>query len=96
MKTFLQECLSLLLYTLRHVFWSVSLLDTIIVQVQQWGVVGAQRVVDQVLLNGVSLTDASQEVDNIVQAISADALLPTLISVNQSLLPSKKITIFLE
>lgn len=70
-------------------------LDTMIVQVQQWGVVGARQVTDRVLLNGVSLTDASQEVDNIVKAISADALLPTLISVNQSLLPSKKVTICL-
>ncbi|KAM9349160.1 uncharacterized protein ABDE67_008876 [Symphorus nematophorus] len=58
--------------------------DTIIVQVQQWGVVGAQRVMDQVLLNGVSLTGTSQEVDNIVQMISADALLPILITVNQT------------
>ncbi|XP_035525985.1 uncharacterized protein LOC118334246 [Morone saxatilis] len=59
-------------------------IDTIIVQVQQWGVVGAQRVVDQVLLNGVSLTGTSQEVDNIVQTMSADALPQTLISLNKT------------
>lgn len=58
--------------------------DTSIVQVQQWGVVGAQRVVDQVLLNGVSLTGSSQEVDNIIQMMSADAFPPTLVSVNHT------------
>ncbi|XP_030257452.1 uncharacterized protein LOC115571934 [Sparus aurata] len=58
--------------------------DTIIVQVQQWGVVGAQRVVDQVLVNGVSLTGSSEEVDRIIQTLSADARLSTLTSVNQT------------
>ncbi|XP_070830810.1 uncharacterized protein [Chaetodon trifascialis] len=58
--------------------------DTVIVQVQQFGVVGAQRVVDQVLLNGVSLAGISQEIDSIVQTMSADAFLPTHISVNQT------------
>ena len=64
-------------------------LDTVIVQVQQWGVVGAQRVMDQVLLNGVSLTGTNQEVDNIVRVLSADTLLPTLISANQTSVLSK-------
>ncbi|KAM3603906.1 uncharacterized protein V6R79_003892 [Siganus canaliculatus] len=58
--------------------------DTIIVQVQQWGVVGAQQVMDQVLLNGVSLTGTSEEVDSIVQTMSTESLLPTLISINQT------------
>lgn len=58
--------------------------DTMIVQVQQLGVVGTQRVVEQVLLNGVSLTATSQEVDRIIKSMSADAPLPTLISVNQT------------
>ncbi|XP_070775424.1 uncharacterized protein [Enoplosus armatus] len=58
--------------------------DTVMVQVQQWGVVGAQRVLDQVLLNGVSLTGTSQEVHSIIQTLSADALLPSLISLNQT------------
>ncbi|XP_044075046.1 uncharacterized protein LOC122886655 isoform X2 [Siniperca chuatsi] len=58
--------------------------DTIIVQVQQWGVVGTQRVVDQVLLNGVALTGTSQEVDHIIKNMSADALPPALITVNQA------------
>ncbi|XP_031711046.1 uncharacterized protein LOC116387799 [Anarrhichthys ocellatus] len=58
--------------------------DTIIVQVQQRGVVGAQQVVEQVLLNGFSLTGKSQEVDSIIQMMSADALLPTLIAFNQT------------
>ncbi|XP_037644139.1 uncharacterized protein LOC119499024 [Sebastes umbrosus] len=55
--------------------------DTIIVQVQQRGVVGTQRVVEQVLLNGVPFTGKSQEVDRIVQDMSVS---PTLISVNQT------------
>lgn len=55
--------------------------DTIIVQVQQRGVIGAQRVVEQVLLNGVPLTGKSQEVDRIIQTMSVS---PTLISVNQT------------
>ncbi|XP_042354471.1 uncharacterized protein LOC121952026 [Plectropomus leopardus] len=58
--------------------------DTVIVQVQQFGVVGAQQVVQQVLLNGVSLTDKSQEADSIIQTMSADPLLPTLIRINQT------------
>ncbi|KAL7386669.1 hypothetical protein ABVT39_011828 [Epinephelus coioides] len=60
--------------------------DAMIVQMQQWGVVGAHQVVEQVLLNGVSLTGRSQEVDSIIQTMSADALLPTLIRVNQTTL----------
>lgn len=67
-------------------------LDTIIVQVQQWGVVGAQRVEDQVLLNGFSFT--GKEVSNIIKIISADALLPTIMSMNQTAVLSKKITIY--
>ncbi|KAK2822407.1 hypothetical protein Q5P01_022472 [Channa striata] len=58
--------------------------DTIIIQVQQWGEVGAQHVVRQVLLNGESLTDTSQEVNNIIQIISADSLLPAPFSDNQT------------
>ncbi|XP_018532180.1 uncharacterized protein si:dkeyp-13a3.10 [Lates calcarifer] len=58
--------------------------DAIIVQVQQWGVVGVQQVKEQVLLNGVSLTGTSQEFNRIVQTISTDTLLPALISVNQT------------
>lgn len=69
-------------------------LDGIIVQVQQWGVVGAQRVVEQVILNGVSLPSTSQQVDSIIQTMSADALLPTVISVNQTSGLSKKIIIY--
>ncbi|CAK6966886.1 uncharacterized protein LOC128369646 [Scomber scombrus] len=57
--------------------------DTIIVQVQQWSVVGAERVVEQVLLNGVPLTGASKEVSGIIKTMSADELLPTLMSLNQ-------------
>lgn len=69
-------------------------LDAIIVQVQQWGVVGVQQVKEQVLLNGVSLTGTSQEFNRIVQTISTDTLLPALISVNQTSPLSKEITMF--
>ncbi|XP_060940704.1 uncharacterized protein LOC133018365 [Limanda limanda] len=58
--------------------------DTVIVQAQQWGVVGAERVEEQVLLNGVSLPSTSQEFNNIKESISTDALLLALISVNQT------------
>ncbi|CAK6966888.1 uncharacterized protein LOC128369646 [Scomber scombrus] len=61
----------------------VHTVDTIIVQVQQWSVVGAQQVVEQVLLNGVPLTGASKEVSSIIKTMSADELLPTLMSLNQ-------------
>lgn len=54
--------------------------DTIIVQVQ----VGAQPLMQQVLLNGVAFTGTSQEVNSIIQSIMADALLPLLISFNQT------------
>ncbi|XP_056247846.1 uncharacterized protein LOC130179110 [Seriola aureovittata] len=59
-------------------------LDTVLVQVQQWVVVGAQRIEEQVLLNGVSLTGTSQEFNSIIKTISTDGLPLTLISVNQS------------
>lgn len=65
--------------------WALPVpIDTIIVQVQQWGVVGAQQVVDQVLLNGVFLTGTNEEVDSIVQTMSTESLLSTLISINQT------------
>ncbi|XP_028283652.1 uncharacterized protein LOC114449966 [Parambassis ranga] len=57
--------------------------DTIIVQIQ-WGVVGNQRLVEQVLLNGAALSSTSQEVSSIIQTMSADTVLPALISVNHT------------
>lgn len=57
--------------------------DTVIIQVQQWGVVGDQRVVEQVLLNGVPFIGTSKEVSSIIQTISPDAFLSTLTSLNQ-------------
>lgn len=69
-------------------------LDTVIVQVQQWGVVGAQRVEKQVLLNGVFLTGTGQEFSSIIQTILADVLLPTLITGNQTSALSKKLIIY--
>ncbi|KAI3374942.1 hypothetical protein L3Q82_021480, partial [Scortum barcoo] len=41
---------------------------TVIVEVQQWGVVGGQQVMHQVLLNGAPLTDTSK-VDSILQTL---------------------------
>lgn len=77
--------LGILVLMLCDMALSASLpVDTIIVQVQRWGVVGAHPVVNQVLLNGVALTGTSQEADSIIQTMSADALPPTLISVNQT------------
>ncbi|XP_008283974.1 uncharacterized protein LOC103360097 [Stegastes partitus] len=58
--------------------------DTVIVQFQQWGVVGDQRFTGQVLLNGVSLSGTSQGVSSLIQTMSADALLPALLSVNKT------------
>lgn len=63
--------------------------DTVVVQVQQWGLVGTQQVVDQVLLNGVVLTDTKQ-VDIIIRTISADAHLLALTGANQTVTPGKK------
>lgn len=59
-------------------------LDTIVVQVQQWEVVGTHLVVGQVLLNGSSFPDTSQEVDVILRTISADARLPNLTGLKQA------------
>lgn len=59
-------------------------LDTVVVQVQQWEVVGSHRVVDQVLLNGFSLSNKSHEVDVILRAISVDAHLPNLTGLKQA------------
>ncbi|XP_065810129.1 uncharacterized protein [Labrus bergylta] len=58
--------------------------DTVIVQVQQWGVVGSHQVTELVLLNGVSLTSTSREVATVIKTMSAGALLPSLIGVNDA------------
>ncbi|XP_074544991.1 uncharacterized protein LOC141804455 [Halichoeres trimaculatus] len=58
--------------------------DTIILQVQQWGVVGHQGVMMQVLLNGVSPAGTSQEVDRIIKSMSVSSLLPALIGANHT------------
>ncbi|KAM9844800.1 uncharacterized protein ACBR49_011580 isoform 2-T2 [Aulostomus maculatus] len=57
--------------------------DAVIVQVQQWVVEGTPQVLEQVLLNGVSYTGPSQEVNSILQTMSADSLTLILMSVNQ-------------
>lgn len=51
-------------------------------QVQQWGVVGHPKVMMQVLLNGVSPSGTSQEVDRIIKSMSASSILPALIGAN--------------
>ncbi|XP_075877496.1 uncharacterized protein LOC142885180 [Nelusetta ayraudi] len=66
--------------------------DTVVVQVQQWGLVGTQQVVDQVLLNGVVLTDTKQ-VDIIIRTISADAHLLALTGANQTVTPANHIIV---
>ncbi|XP_042283426.1 uncharacterized protein LOC121907931 isoform X2 [Thunnus maccoyii] len=65
-----------------HLSGAVST-PVVIIQVQQWGVVGDQRVVEQVLLNGVPFIGTSKEVSSIIQTISLDAFLSTLTSLNQ-------------
>lgn len=48
--------------------------DTVVVQVQQWLVLGARpQVLHRVLLNGVPFTGTSQEVKDIIQRMSADS-----------------------
>ncbi|KAM9322021.1 uncharacterized protein KZ484_020258 [Pholidichthys leucotaenia] len=58
--------------------------DAVVLQIQQWGVVGAHQVEEQILLNGISLSSKNQEVNIIVRTISADPLLQALISLNQN------------
>ncbi|KAM4556447.1 uncharacterized protein V3H82_016392 [Fundulus diaphanus] len=58
--------------------------DGIIVQIQRWGVVGAQHSAEQVLLNGNSLSSPSWEVNRIIESISTIALLPAGFSNNQT------------
>lgn len=62
--------------------------DTVIVQMQTWGVVGAQQLEGHVLLNGVSLPPTNQEVDGIIKSMSVDEHLPNVIGVNLTLVPS--------
>lgn len=58
--------------------------DTVIVQIQQRGVIGAQRFTEWLLVNGVSLSDISQGVSSVIQTMSSDALLPALLSSNNT------------
>ncbi|XP_041658392.1 uncharacterized protein LOC121519654 [Cheilinus undulatus] len=77
--------LGILLLMLGDITLGVSLpVDTVIVQVQQRGVVGSHQVMEQVLLNGVSLTGTSQEVGRIIRTISAGALFPAFVNNNQT------------
>lgn len=58
-------------------------------QLQSWGVVGAQQLKGHVLLNGASLTGANQEVDAIIQSMSVQENLPSVIGVNMTSVLSK-------
>lgn len=53
-------------------------------QIQQWVLVGTERVMDQALLNGVSLKGTRQGVDSIVETMSAAALPPSISSGNHT------------
>ncbi|XP_013886706.1 uncharacterized protein si:dkeyp-13a3.10 [Austrofundulus limnaeus] len=73
------------LFLICHCSGAVPLfpLEATIVQIQQRGVVGAQQVTEQVLVNGVSLVNPSEEVKSIVQSMSAGALL-TAVNINKT------------
>ncbi|XP_022058308.1 uncharacterized protein LOC110956870 [Acanthochromis polyacanthus] len=58
--------------------------DTVILQIQQRGVMGAQGFTERVLVNGVSLSDLSPGVSSVIQTMSSDALLPALLSSNNT------------
>lgn len=58
--------------------------DAIIVQIQRWGVVGTQHVAEHVLLNGISLSRPSWEVQRIIKSISSSDLLPGGINNNHT------------
>lgn len=58
------------------------LLDAIIVQIQQWGVVGAEQFGERVLLNGVSFSRSNHEINNLIKNMSA-GVLPASIGINQ-------------
>ncbi|XP_057714260.1 uncharacterized protein LOC130930369 isoform X2 [Corythoichthys intestinalis] len=57
--------------------------DTMVVQLQQWVVLGTQPVLGRVLLNGVPYPGATQEVNGIIQMMSAD-LIPLKLLANQT------------
>lgn len=58
--------------------------ETVMVQIQQRGVIGAQRFTERVLVNGVPLSDFSQGVSSVIQTMSSDAVLPALLSSNNT------------
>lgn len=53
-----------------------------VVQVQSWGVVGAQQLKTSVLLNGASLTGANKGVDAIIKNMSVHEHIPSVVAVN--------------
>ncbi|TWW73293.1 Cell division cycle protein 20 -like protein p55CDC [Takifugu flavidus] len=68
---------------------SITSEDTAIVQMQTWGVVGAQQLKGHVLLNGVSLPPTNQEVAGIIKSMSVDEHLLNVIGINLALVLSK-------
>ncbi|XP_056912012.1 uncharacterized protein LOC130538439 isoform X16 [Takifugu flavidus] len=69
-----------------HLSWCFRVpVDTAIVQMQTWGVVGAQQLKGHVLLNGVSLPPTNQEVAGIIKSMSVDEHLLNVIGINLAL-----------
>eukprot|EP00066_Takifugu_rubripes_P030173 XP_011619439.1 PREDICTED: uncharacterized protein LOC105419523 [Takifugu rubripes] len=66
-----------------HLSWCFRVpVDTAIVQMQTWGVIGAEELKGHILLNGVSLPPTNQEVDGIIKSMSVDEHLPNVVGVN--------------
>ncbi|XP_029931326.1 uncharacterized protein LOC115375882 [Myripristis murdjan] len=61
--------------------------DAAVIQIQQWLVLGGGQVVQEVLLNGVSLNSSSREVSSVIRTMTADAPPPLPPGVNQTAIP---------
>ncbi|XP_056149605.1 uncharacterized protein LOC130124180 isoform X2 [Lampris incognitus] len=53
--------------------FSLGLPTDTVIQIRQWGVVGGERVLEQVLVNGVNLTNRNDEINKIIRTILGDA-----------------------
>lgn len=60
------------------------IIESVIVQIQKWTVVGTPRSGSQSLLNGVSLTDTSSELNLLIKSISAEALPMAFTNINNT------------
>ncbi|XP_077414893.1 uncharacterized protein LOC144044387 isoform X2 [Vanacampus margaritifer] len=61
--------------------------DTAVVQLQQWVPLGTRHISERVLLNGVPYSGATQEVNSIIQRMSADSI-PLRLLANQTAVSS--------